>query len=48
MIDNILLNLTKMLTERRVLTHKNLDKNYNELLKQKTEERVFKINSETS
>jgi len=48
MIDNILLNLTKMLTERGVLLAKNLDNNYKDLIKQKTEERVFKINSETS
>ena len=48
MIDNILLNLTKMLTERGVLLAKNVDNNYKDLIKQKTEERVFKINSETS
>ena len=46
MIDKILLNLVKMLTERGILLSKNLDKNYKDLLKQKTEERVFKINSE--
>ena len=48
MIDKILLNLTKMLTERGVLLHKNLEKNYKDLMKQKTEERVFQITSDTS
>ena len=48
MIDKILLNLTKMLTERGVLLHKNLEKNYKDLMKQKTEERIFKITSDTS
>ena len=48
MIDNILLNIVKMLTERGILLSKNLDKNYKDLLKQKTEERIFKINSETN
>ena len=47
MIDKILLNLTKMLTERKVLLLENLDKNYKELLKQKTEERIFQIKSDT-
>ena len=48
MIDKILLNLTKMLTERGVFLHKNVEKNYKDLMKQKTEERIFKINSDTS
>ena len=46
MIDKILLNLTKMLTERKVLLSENLDKNFKELLKQKNEERIFQIKSE--
>ena len=45
-IDKILLNLTKMLTERKVLDHKNLDKNHKNLLKQKNEERIFSIKSD--
>ena len=48
MIDKILLNLIKMLTERGVLLSKNLDKNYKDLLNQKTEERIFKISSDTN
>lgn len=48
MIEKILLTLTKMLTEREVLLSKNLDKNYEDLLKQNNEERTFKITSETS
>ena len=45
-IDKILLNLTKMLTERKVLDDKNLNKNYQNLLKQKNEERIFNIKSD--
>lgn len=47
-IDKILLNLTKMLTERKVLIDKNIKKNHESLLKQKNEERIFSIKSETS
>jgi len=47
-MEKILLNITKMLTERKVLLAKNLDKNYNELLKQKTDERIYNIKSDTS
>lgn len=46
MIDTILLNLVKMLSTRGVLLDQNIEKNYNDLLKQKTEELIFKINSE--
>lgn len=47
-IDKILLNVTKMLTERKVLLEKNLEKNTNNLIKQKNEERIFSIKSDTS
>ena len=45
-IDKILLNVTKMLTERKVLLEKNINKNYENLLKQKNEERIFSIKSD--
>ena len=47
-IDKILLNITKMLTERNVLLDKNVEKNYKNLLKQKNEERIFSIKSDIS
>jgi DNA-directed RNA polymerase subunit H (RpoH/RPB5) len=47
-IDKILLNVTKMLTERKVLLGKNINKNYENLLKQKNEERIFSIKSDIS
>ena len=47
-IDKILLNVTKMLTERKVLLDKNVKKNYDNLLKQKNEERIFSIKSDIS
>ena len=47
-IDKILLNVTKMLTERKVLLEKNINKNYENLLKQKNEERIFSIKSDIS
>ena len=48
MIDTILLNVTKMLTERKFLDEKNLEKNYKYLLNQKNDERIFKIKSDFS
>lgn len=48
MIDKILLNVTKMLTERGILLKENLDKNYKKLLNQQNEERIFNIKSDTS
>lgn len=45
-MEKILLNLTKMLTERKVLDSKNVDKNFKNLLKQKNEERIFSIKSD--
>ena len=48
MIDKILLNIVKMLTERGVLLEENIDKNVSKLIDQKTEERIFKINSDTT
>lgn len=48
MIDVILTNLTKMLTERKFLSSDKLKENINKLLKQKNEERIFKIKSDFS
>ena len=45
-MEVILLNLTKMLTERKFLNPDNIEKNYQILLKQLNEERVFKIKSD--
>lgn len=42
----VLLNLTKMLTERKVLDEKKFDANLKKLLDQLTEERIFKIKSD--
>ena len=44
----ILLNLTKMLTERGSLEKKDFDKNYEILQDQLTEERIFKISSNSN
>ncbi len=44
----ILLNVTKMLTERGSLEKKDFDKNYKILQDQLTEERVFKISSNSN
>lgn len=44
----ILLNLTKMLTERKVLEKKDFDKNLKILTDQITEERIFKISSNSN
>lgn len=46
-MEVILLNLTKMLTERKFLNIDNFDTNYEKLLKQVNEERIFKIKSDT-
>ena len=44
----ILLNLTKMLTERGSLEKKDFEKNYKILQDQLTEERIFKISSNSN
>lgn len=47
-MKTILLNLTKMLTERKFLDNKKFDENYKKILKQNTNERIFKIKSDFS
>ena len=47
MIDTILLNVIKMLTERKILLEKNEDKHYKNILGQKTDEKIFTINADT-
>ena len=47
-MDTILLNIIKMLTERKFLDKDKLDKNYKILLDQKNEERIFVIKSNFS
>ena len=44
--DTILLNITKMLTERKFLDRSKMRENYEKLLKQKSEELIFKIKSD--
>ena len=46
MIDTILLNLIKMLTERKVLNIENESKNYKKLIDQKSDKNIFKIKSD--
>ena len=46
--NTILENIVKMLTERKFLDINNLEKNYANLLKDYTEERIFKIKSDYS
>lgn len=46
--NTILENIVKMLTERKFLDINNLEKNYKNLLKDYTEERIFKIKSDFS
>ena len=46
MIDTILLNLIKMLTERKVLNVENESKNYKKLIDQKSDKNIFKIKSD--
>lgn len=48
MIDTILKNIIKMLTERKLLASGKFKENYNKLLKQKNDERIFKIKSDFS
>ena len=48
MIDTILENIIKMLTERKLLASGKFKENYNKLLKQKNDERIFKIKSDFS
>ena len=48
MIDTILENVVKMLTERKLLAPDKFNENYNKLLKQKNDERIFKIKSNFS
>lgn len=45
-MEKILLNVTKMLTERKFLKEENLESNYQSLTKQINEEKVFKIKSD--
>ena len=45
-MDRILLNVIKMLTSRNFLDEKNIELNYEKMLKQKNEERLFKIKSD--
>jgi DNA-directed RNA polymerase subunit H len=45
-MERILLNITKMLTARKILKEEKLDINYKSLVKQINEERVFKIKSD--
>ena len=45
-MDNILLNITKMLTARNFLKEEKIDENYKKLLMQKNEEYTFKIKSD--
>ena len=45
-MEKILLNITKMLTARKFLKEENLEANYQSLIKQINEEKVFKIKSD--
>tara|TARA_B100000524_G_C23650481_1_gene369975 strand:- start:1207 stop:1791 length:585 start_codon:yes stop_codon:yes gene_type:complete len=48
-MDKVILeNIVKMLTERKFLDVNNLEKNYTNLLKEYTDERIFKIKSDFS
>jgi len=46
MVDKILLNITKMLSERKFLKSENEDKNYKNLLDQKSDKNIYKIKSD--
>ena len=46
MIETILLNIVKMLSERKVLNSNNLSKNYKLLLDQKSDKNIYKIKSD--